>query len=105
EFQTWRKKRQAEFHKMIGIDTYLHSPRTDLNVTRTGILQREDFRIEKLYYESLPGLYVTGNLYIPNELDQPAPALLYLCGHSPTQKVQYQEHARRFAQLGFVVLI
>jgi len=58
-----------------------------------------------LYYQSLPGLYVPANLYIPDNLEQPAPAILYVCGHSRTQKAHYQAHARRFAELGFVTLI
>lgn len=106
EFTVWRKQRQKEFQKMLGIDTYLEQPRTDLNVQVTGTLQRDTHRIDKLYFESLPGLYVTGNLYVPHTAkEEPAPALVYVCGHSTKQKVFYQEHVRRFAQLGFVVLI
>lgn len=105
EFLSWQKDRKAKFHKMIGIDRYLNQPRSPLNAIITGTLQKEKYRIEKLYYESLPGLYVTANLYIPHEEKRPAPAIVYLCGHSPTQKVLYQEHPKKFAQLGFVTLI
>jgi cephalosporin-C deacetylase-like acetyl esterase len=79
--------------------------RPPLNPRLTGTLERKGYRIEKLYYESLPKLYVAANLYIPTELDGPAPGVIYVCGHSATQKVQYQPHPRRFAQLGFVALI
>ncbi|WP_407267929.1 alpha/beta hydrolase family protein [Radiobacillus sp. PE A8.2] len=103
--EEWRQKRQVEFHKMLGIDTYLEKERTPLNVTITGEIRRNNYRIEKLYYESLPGLYVTANLYIPNDLKAPAPAIVYLCGHSSEQKVHYQDHPRKFAKLGFVTLI
>ncbi len=105
EFSKWQENRKVKFHKMLGIDTYLNQPRSPLNVTITGTLQNETHRIEKLYYESLPGLYVTANLYMPHDLKRPAPAIVYLCGHSPTQKVLYQEHPKKFAQLGFVTLI
>lgn len=105
EFLTWRQERQTQFHKMLGIDTYLHQPRTDLNTTITGTVQRDTYRIDKLYFESLPGLYVAANLYIPDQEEKPMPAILLLCGHATKQKVRYQEHARRFAQLGFVVLV
>lgn len=71
----------------------------------TGVLEREGYRIEKLYYAALPKLYITANLYIPANVELPAPAVLYVCGHSADQKVHYQGHARRFAQLGFVCLI
>jgi cephalosporin-C deacetylase-like acetyl esterase len=45
------------------------------------------------------------DLYIPDKVTTPVPAILYQCGHSRTQKVHYQPHARRFAELGFVCLI
>ncbi|PAV31258.1 hypothetical protein CIL05_00980 [Virgibacillus profundi] len=105
EYFLWKKNKQIQFQQMLGIDTYLNEQRSPLNVTITGTLKSDTHRIEKLYYESLPGLYVTANLYIPNDLKHPAPAIVYLCGHSPTQKVKYQDHPRKFAQLGFVTLI
>lgn len=105
EFQRWHRERQAQFHEMIGIRKYLQDERTPLRTRRTGTLQRDTYRVEKIYFESLPGLYVSGNLYIPASLDRPAPGIIYLCGHSLTQKVHYQDHPRRFAQLGFVTLI
>ena len=33
------------------------------------------------------------------------PGVLYVCGHADTQKVYYQAHPRRFAELGFACLI
>jgi len=79
--------------------------RTALQVTVTGALERDSYTVEKLHFQSLPRLYVTANLYIPKELEAPAPAVLYVCGHSQNQKAHYQMHARRFVQLGFVVLL
>lgn len=105
EVDLWRQKQMKKFQKAIGIDYYLNQPRTDLNIRRTGTVQRDGYRIETLYFESLPGVYVAGNLYIPDHLETPAPAILYLCGHSNTQKAQYQLHPRAFAKLGFVSLV
>ena len=50
-------------------------------------------------------MYVAANLYIPNQIDRPAPAILYVCGHAHSQKHHYQAHARSFAENGFVCLI
>ncbi|CAG7647952.1 hypothetical protein PAESOLCIP111_05492 [Paenibacillus solanacearum] len=105
EIVAWNDERRTLFHQAIGIDTYLAAERTPLNVRVTGTIDCGTHTIEKLYYESLPQLYVAGNLYIPKGLTERAPGILYVCGHSQSQKVQYQEHARRFAQLGFVTLI
>ena len=101
-----RPERLRQYLDMQGMpDIPPKEERTPLNVTITGVVKRDDVTIEKLYYESLPGLYVTANLYIPNNLTSPAPGVIYVCGHSQKQKVHYQPHARRWAQLGFVTII
>jgi dienelactone hydrolase len=96
----------SEFLEMISLqDMPLTGERSSLNTRITGTIQRDGYRIEKLYYESLPGLYVPANLYIPDNIKEPVPAILYVCGHSGTQKVHYQTHPAKFAKLGFVCLI
>jgi len=104
----WRQlvpERRRQFHEMMGLEELLPPRRPPLNVQVTGIVERPGYRIEKLFYESLPQLYVTANLYVPRDLATRVPGVLYLCGHSPQQKVHYQAHPRRFAELGFVCLI
>ncbi|NOY37311.1 MAG: hypothetical protein GXO83_07015 [Chlorobi bacterium] len=107
--QDWEKvktKRYNELVEMLGLENMpMKGTRSELNVKITGIIQEKGYRIEKLYYESLPALYVPANLYVPDNIQKPRAAILYVCGHSPTQKVHYQAHARKFAQLGFVCLI
>lgn len=101
-----RARRHQELLEMLGLqDKPVTGDREPVKVTRTGVIQDEGFRIEKLYYESMPGLYVPANLYIPDGITSPVPAILYVCGHSHTQKHHYQAHARSFAQHGFVCLI
>ncbi|MEA3461447.1 MAG: acetylxylan esterase [Bacteroidota bacterium] len=101
-----RLQRYKEFIEMMSLqDMPLDAKRPDLNIRLTGTIQKEGYRIEKLYYESLPGLYVPANLYIPDHIEEPGPAILYVCGHSPGQKVRYQPYPRKFAELGFVCLI
>jgi dienelactone hydrolase len=105
----WEKIKSTRYSELIEMlsmqDMPLNGERCDLNVKITGRIQREGYHIEKLYYESLPGLYVPANLYVPDNIKEPVPAVLYVCGHAPTQKVHYQSHPAKFAQLGFVCLI
>jgi dienelactone hydrolase len=107
--EKWEEIREERYREMVEmlslVDVPLEGERPPLNVKRVGTIQQDGFRIEKLYYESLPGLYVPANPYIPDNIAEQAPAILYQCGHSRTQKVHYQPHARRFAELGFVCLI
>lgn len=105
EFEEWHKTRLAEFQHMLGIESYLQAERTPLHIRVTGTIEDESYRLDKLYYESLPGLFVTGHLYIPKGLQEPAPAILYVCGHHRDQKIHYQDHGRHFARLGFVTLV
>ena len=106
QWQQIRPQRYNEYIEMMGlIDVPMTGKRPPLNIKIVDTIQKETYRIVKLYYESLPRLYVPANLYIPNNIKQPAPAILYVCGHARNQKVHYQAHPRRFAQLGFVCLI
>ncbi len=78
-----------------------------LETTITGTVQRKGYRIEKLHFQSRPGYMVTANLYIPDNLEAPAPAVLGTCGHSWEGKgcSTYQAFSARLAINGFVVLI
>jgi len=106
EWEKARPQRYTEFIDMMSLaDQPLYGERCPLNVTITGTIKKSGYHIEKLYYESLPSLYVVANLYVPDSIKKPVPAILYVCGHAETQKVHYQDHARRFAELGFVCLI
>jgi len=87
--------------------------RTDLKPVVAGRLERGDFTVERLQFQSLPHLYVTANLYRPKRLVQAAPAILYLCGHTRVatngvscgNKVAYQHHGIWFARNGYVCLV
>lgn len=106
DWEEQRPLRHQQFLEMLGlVDVPLQGERPPLNVQVVDTLQQDGYRIVKLYYESLPKLYVPADLYIPDDITAPRPAILYVCGHARTQKVHYQSHPRRFAQLGFVCLI
>lgn len=106
DWENIRSESHSEFIEMMSLqDMPLKDNRSELNVKITGTIQKEGYRIEKLHYESLPGLFVPANLYVPDNITVPVPAILYVCGHSHTQKVHYQTHPAKFARLGFVCLI
>ncbi len=109
----WKNVRQTcrkQLFEMLGLDPM--PPKTDLKGVVTGTVQQEEFAVEKIHFQSMPGLYVTGNLYLPKDLDKPAPTILYLCGHGPVKidgisygnKVTYQHHGAWFARNGYVCL-
>jgi cephalosporin-C deacetylase-like acetyl esterase len=106
EIISHRNELKKQFFEMMGISDLLNSnERRSVNAEVVATTEQEKFVIERLWYESMPRLYVTANLYIPKSISTSAPAVLYLCGHSANQKVAFQSHCRKWAELGFVVLI
>jgi len=91
---------------LLGMIGGLPQERTPLNLRRVRALDRGDYRIEKLIYESLPRFYVTANLYVPQSGPGPYPAVLQPVGHSVQAKARtfYQMLALGLVKNGFVVL-
>ena len=81
--------------------------KTPLNPRVTGQLDRDSYRVEKVIFESRPGMLVTANLYIPKNRSFPLPGVVGSCGHSNDGKANetYQSFAQGLARLGYVVLI
>jgi len=79
--------------------------KTPLNIRITGVIQKEGYRVEKLIYESLPGYFVTSALFIPDNLEGKAPAILNPIGHSPLsfRRDVYQHTIINLVQKGFIV--
>jgi dienelactone hydrolase len=69
----------------------------------TGTIQGEHYVIEKVIYESLPGFYVTANLYRPAQPGR-YPGILLQAGHTQEGKPEGQRFAANLALKGFVVL-
>lgn len=80
--------------------------KTPLNTKITGKIDHEKYSVEKLYFESQPGYYVTANLYIPKKRKGPFPGVLFTSGHSTTGKTSslYQEACIGMALKGYAVL-
>jgi len=81
--------------------------KTPLNARVTGMIDADDYRIEKVVYESRPRFYVTANLYVPMRGDPPYPGVLVPCGHSLAGKAYaaYQNVGILMAKNGLVALV
>jgi dienelactone hydrolase len=84
----------------------LPSERTPLDARVTGTVPMDGYRIEKVLFQSRPGLHVTALLYVPDGPAARRPAVLVACGHSPDGKSfrNYQEISGQLARRGYVVL-
>ena len=104
--EEWDSIRPVKYHQFIEMMGFnMEEDRDPPKVYPRGTLKQDGFHIEKFYYESLPNLFVPANLYVPDNISNPRAAVIYLSGHSHGQKVNYQAHARRLAELGFITLI
>jgi len=74
-----------------------------LNPRVTGRIDAESYIIEKVIFESLPGFYVTANLYRPIRPGR-YPGVLLQAGHTQEGKPEGQRLAANLALKGFVVL-
>jgi len=72
-----------------------------LNAKVTGRINKQNYIIEKVVFESLPHFYVTGNLYRPSKSGR-YPGVLIQLGHWDQGKVAEQRLAANFALKGFV---
>lgn len=125
--EAWEQRRpllRQQFLDMMGL--WPLPEKTPLHPVITGREETDSYVVEKLHFQSLPGLYVTANLYLPKGKDKGTsdkvgntagnrsyPAVLYLCGHgnvvqdgiSYGSKVHYQYHPAWFAAHGYVCLV
>jgi dienelactone hydrolase len=84
--------------------------KTPLRPSIFGEVRRADYSVSKVYFESLPGFFVTGNLYRPAG-DGPFPAILSPHGHwtygrlENTPVMSGPGRAINLARQGFVVFM
>ncbi len=112
--EDWERRRpelRRQLLDMLGL--WPLPPRTGLHAAVTGKVETEQFVVDKLHFQSIPGLYVTANFYLPKRASGPLPAVLYVCGHSPVvvdgipygNKVAFQNHAAWYAAHGYACLV
>ena len=79
--------------------------RTPLNARVMKIVEREQYHIENVIFESRPGFLVTANVYVPKNRKGPFPGVVGSCGHSANGKAgdAYQPFAQTLAKLGYEI--
>lgn len=109
-WSTRREEYRRQLREMLALDPL--PERTPLQPVVTGTVAHDGFIVEKLHFQSRPGLYVTGNLYLPKRRTGKLPTILYVCGHGRVKKngvsygnkTHYQHHGGWFARNGYACL-
>ena len=82
--------------------------RTPLQARITGTIRMKGFQIRKVIFQSVPGIYVTALLYVPDQREEgnitKHPAILVPAGHASDGKDHYQSLCQHLVQRGYVVL-
>ena len=85
-----------------------HEP-TPLNAEIFGRIEREDYSVEKVYFEPLSGFFTTGNLYRPLGKQGPFPGIVSPHGHWGRGRLENIERGSipgrciNFAKQGYVI--
>lgn len=98
------EERQVNIKKILTEIAGDFPEKTPLNPKITGTVKKEGFTVEKLYFESRPGYYVTAALFLPTGKKGKLPAILYCCGHTRDGFKGYQRAALNLVKKGFIVL-
>lgn len=102
---------REQLFDMLGLNPL--PAKTSLQPVVEGTTEEAEFVVERVHYQSMPGLYVTGNFYRPKNADKPLPTILYVCGHGQVKKdgvsygnkTHYHYHGSWFARNGYNCLI
>ena len=104
--ESWQKLRVElleNIWKNLGVS---YNKFLDLDLRETNEIQMDGYKIKNVYYQSRPGIYVTGNLYIP-EGNGPFPGVVGMHGHWSqgrlAERVQSRGHS--LAKNGYVSLM
>ncbi len=91
----------AELPERVRQLTGFHPSTGPLNVRHYGVIARSGYRIEKLTYESEPGILAPSLLFVPEGAGGPRPAVLYANGRGKSAGAADIE---RFVKAGLIVL-
>ncbi|MBV6641438.1 MAG: acetylxylan esterase [Cyclobacteriaceae bacterium] len=99
------KERQAsvkeKLHKLVGP----FPDKTPLNAQVLRTVQKDGYRIEYIVFESVPDFHITSAMFIPDGLEQKAPTILFVNGHTDIafRDELYQQVIINLVKKGFVV--
>jgi hypothetical protein len=109
----WEKRRKMLRKSILkGMNLYPLPERTPLKAVIESKRIKDGYSVENVYFESIPGYYVCGNLYRPLDGSEKHPAILCPHGHFEGDSLgaygrfrpDMQKRCATFARMGAVVL-
>lgn len=105
------RREELRFNLRMAAGLYPWPEKTPLNTRLEPVGEFEGYTVHKIMFESYPGMWSTGNLYLPSPLPEKAPAILNVIGHWANQRLHrdetadYPQQLANFARMGFVCLV
>lgn len=106
----WQKRAQLIKNNILKAANLKQLPKKcPLNVIKRNKKILDGYSVENIAFESLPGFYVTGNLYLPLKFKDTIPGILFPHGHwtSPVEYGRFMNETQRacgtLAKLGAAV--
>ncbi len=102
QWEKYRDERIGRLRESLGAWPQPGKP----NVKVTGVIKGDGYNIENVAYESRPGLWVTGNLYVPAKPGQAMPGILVAHAHHGGKRdSELQDMGMLWARVGCMVLV
>ena len=104
DWKAWRETTRANLLKVLGLEQF--PEKTPLNPRVVSTLDRSDYLIDKVVFETRPNFLMTANLYRAKGLTGRVPAVLCVHGHTKDGKTSGSEQTRaiNYARAGWVAL-
>ena len=75
------RSRQLKQQLLVALGLWPMPDRTPLNPVVHGLVERDDYTVERAAIETMPGYFLTGSLYRPKNVNGRRPAVLSPHGH------------------------
>lgn len=95
---------REEIRNRVRSLTAFEDPKTDLKTRQFGLIAREGYHIEKLVYESEPGIVIPSLLFIPDASGGSKPAMIYVHGDGKSAAASPGGEIEQFVKAGLIVL-
>jgi hypothetical protein len=90
----WEKRADFLRHQaLVALGLWPLPEKTPLNAVIHGRIDRDEYTVEKVFFASMPGHYVSGNLYRPKNRPGKLPAVLCPYGHWPNGRFIWRSDA------------
>lgn len=102
DWERRRRELRGQLRRTLG--NFPWDDRPPVQATITGRIDQGDHVVEKVLYESLPGLFVTALAYVPKHASERMPAVICVNGHWPDAKATdlIQRRCIALARMGII---